>query len=83
LEKLNISTSKLYKIQTRLFMHCDDKRTIFALKQFIAESNQELQEVINQLKDENDNGRKIQIQTKISDLEKTIQDSKKQLESMK
>ena len=64
-------------------MHCDDKRTIFALKQFIAESYHELQEVINQLKDENDEGKKSQIQTRINDLEKTIQDSKKQLESMK
>ena len=64
-------------------MHCDDKRTIFALQQLISESNRELQEVLNQLKDENNEEMKLQIQTRINDLEKIIQDSKDQLLSMK
>ena len=64
-------------------MHCDDKRTIFVLKQLILDSNLELQKSMNQLKDEKDNGKKVQIQRRINDLEKTIQDSKEQLESMK
>jgi len=63
-------------------MHCDDKRTIFALKQLISDSTLELQKVMNQLKDEKDNEKKLQIQTRINELEKTIQDSKDQLESM-
>jgi len=63
-------------------MHCDDKRTIFALKQLILDYNLELQKSMNQLKDEKDNEKKVQIQRRINDLEKTIQDSKEQLESM-
>lgn len=63
-------------------MHCDDKRTIFVLKQLILDSNLELQKSMNQLKDEKDNEKKVQIQRRINELEKTIQDSKEQLESM-
>ena len=75
-------TSKLYKIQKGLLMHCDDKRTIFTLKQLISDSTLELQKVMNQLKDEKDNEKKLQIQTRINDLEKIIQESKDQLKSM-
>jgi len=63
-------------------MHCDDKRTIFTLKQLISDSTIELQKVMNQLKDEEDNEKKLQIQTRINDLEKIIQESKDQLKSM-
>ena len=63
-------------------MHCDDKRTIFVLKQLILDSNLELQKAMNQLKDEKNNEKKVQIQRRINELEKTIQDSKEQLESM-
>jgi len=63
-------------------MHCDDKRTIFTLKQLISDSTLELQKVMNQLKDEKDNEKKLQIQTRINDLEKIIQESKDQLKSM-
>ena len=63
-------------------MHCDDKRTIFVLKQLILDSNLELQKSMNQLKDEKDDEKKVQIQRRINELEKTIQDSKEQLESM-
>jgi len=64
-------------------MHCDDKRTIFALKQFISDSNLELQEARNQIKDEKDCRKKLEIQAEINDLEKAIKDSKEQLFSMK
>jgi len=63
-------------------MHCDDKRTIFTLKQLISDSTLELQKVMNQLKDEKDNEKKLQIQTRINDLEKIIQESEDQLKSM-
>ena len=63
-------------------MHCEDKRTIFTLKQLISDSTLELQKVMNQLKDEKDNEKKLQIQTRINDLEKIIQESKDQLKSM-
>lgn len=63
-------------------MHCNDKRTIFTLKQLISDSTLELQKVMNQLKDEKDNEKKLQIQTRINDLEKIIQESKDQLKSM-
>ena len=63
-------------------MHCDDKRTIFVLKQLILDSNLELQKSMNQLKDEKDDEKKVQILRRINELEKTIQDSKEQLESM-
>ena len=64
-------------------MHCDDKRTIFALKQCITDSILELQEAINQLKTETDGEKRIQIQTRINNLEKIVRDSKEQLLSMK
>lgn len=64
-------------------MHCDDKRTNFALKQCITDSTLELQEAINQLKTETDEEKRTQIQTRINDLEKIVRDSKEQLLSMK
>ena len=64
-------------------MHCDDKRTIFALEQFISDATLELREAVNQLKTEDNKGKRRQIQIKINDLEKTIKDSTDQLLSMK
>ena len=64
-------------------MQCDEKRTIFALKQCISDSTIELQEAENQLKTEENNEKRLQIQTKINDLEKTIHESNDQLLSMK
>ncbi len=64
-------------------MHCDDKRTIFALKQYILDSILELQEAFKQLKTEDDKGKRLQIQTRIDDLEKTIKESTNQLLSIK
>ena len=63
-------------------MHCDDKRTIFALKQHIIESEIELQESKNRLKIEMEKEKRMQIQTRIDDLERIIKDSKDQLLSM-
>lgn len=63
-------------------MHCDDKRTIFALTQYITDSTLELQELTNQLKTE-DSNKKFLIQEKINDLDKIIKDSKNQLLTMK
>lgn len=65
-----------------LVMHCDDKRTIFALKQCILDSELELQKAVDELK----TGKSInqlEIKMRIQVLEKTIQDSKDQLLSMK
>ncbi len=78
-----MTTCKFYKIQRPLLMHCDDKRTIFALEQYISDSTLELQEAVIQLKTEDDKVKRIQIQRKIDDLEKTIKDSTDQLLSMK
>jgi len=64
-------------------MHCDDKRTIFTLEQFISDSALELKNAQIQLKNEKDEKIRIQIQTQISDLERDIRDSKDQLSSMK
>jgi len=64
-------------------MHCDDKRTIFALKQCITDSTLELQKAINQLKTEINKEKRKQIQIRINDLEKVVRDSKEQLLSMK
>ena len=64
-------------------MHCDDKRTIFVLEQFILNSTFDLQKAINQLKTEKDEKMRIQIQARINSLERDIQDSKDQLLSLK
>ena len=64
-------------------MHCDDKRTIFVLEQFILNSTFDLQKAINQLKTEKDEKMRIQIQARINGLERDIQDSKDQLLSLK
>ena len=64
-------------------MHCDDKRTIFALKQLILNSNIELEEAMNQLNEEIDEEKKLQIQTRINELKKNIKDSEDQLLAMK
>lgn len=63
-------------------MHCDDKRTIFALNQFILDSEIDLRKAEDQLKTENDNTKRLQIQSRIHDLQKNIQDSKDQLLTM-
>ena len=63
-------------------MHCDDKRTISALKQYILDATAQLQEFKEQIKQESDNKKKDQIQNYIVFLEKSIRDSKDQLSFM-
>ena len=63
-------------------MHCDDKRTIFALKQYILDVTAELQVLSKQEKIEQDHIKKIEIQNKIDYLKKAITDSKEQLSKM-
>ena len=63
-------------------MHCDDKRTIAALKQYILDVTVELQDLAKQQKTVADTTKKIEIQNKIKYLEKAIKDSKDQLLSM-
>jgi len=64
-------------------MHCDDKRTIFALKQYILDLSIELQKANDELKTQKETNKRIQIEKKIHVLEKTIQDSKDHLLSLK
>ena len=63
-------------------MHCDEKRTIAALKQYITEATLELHDLDEQLKSEQNNAKKIEIQNRIDDLQKIIHDSNDQLSSM-
>ena len=62
-------------------MHCDDKRTIFSLKQCISDSKLELQSLLVQLNTETNSEKRLQIQTRINDIEKTIQESNDHLKS--
>ena len=68
-------------IQVNL-MHCDDKRTIVAIKQYVFDATNELQDLAKQLKSEQDIKKKIKIQNRIKYLESAIKDSKDQLSTM-
>ena len=63
-------------------MHCDDKRTEFALKQYVLEATQELYDLQKKLAGALDDDSKRKIQERISYLEKSISDSKEQLSHM-
>ena len=63
-------------------MHCDDKRTIFALKQYVKDATIELHDLDKQLKNEINDSQKIEIQNRIKYLEKSILESKDQLSTM-
>ncbi len=63
-------------------MHCDDKRTNYALKQFVLDATSELDDLVKQLKSKQNNTNKIKIQDRINYLQKAIQDSNDQLSSM-
>ena len=65
-----------------LLMHCDDKRTIFVLKQNIAEAISELKNLETLLEDKADEEKKQQTLARIRELEKIIKDSTDQLSSM-
>lgn len=63
-------------------MHCDDKRTNYALKQFVLDAKSELDDLVKQLKSEQNSTKKMKIQDRINYLQKAIQDSNDQLSSM-
>ena len=63
-------------------MHCDDKRTITALKKYVLDATSELDDLEKKLKREQHNQREIEIQNRIKYLKKVIQDSNDQLSSM-
>ena len=60
-------------------MHCDEKRTISALKQYVLDTTSELDDLKKQLISKQNN---LEIQNKIKDLQKAIQEAKDQLSSM-
>ena len=60
-------------------MHCDDKRTIHALRNYISEVSSELLNLHEQEKTEQDKIQKIKIQNKIIFLEKSLHDSEDQI----
>lgn len=63
-------------------MHCDDKRTIFALKKSLEENSIEKEHFLSKLEKEKDPAKKIELQSKIDIIEKTIDETKNQLETM-
>lgn len=62
-------------------MHCDDKRTIAALKQYILEATEEMQELKTQILLEPES-KTPKIQERIAYLQKAIRDSSEQLTQM-
>ena len=63
-------------------MHCDDKRTKFALQEYVRDATLELTDLEKQLKEEMVTEKKEEIQNRIKHLEKAIQESKDQLSTM-
>lgn len=63
-------------------MHCDDKRTIFVLKKSLEENSIEKEHFLSKLEKEKDPTKKIELQSKIDIIEKTIDEIKNQLETM-
>lgn len=62
-------------------MHCDDKRTIFALKKSLEENFIEKEHYLSKLEKEKDPTKKLELQSKIDIIEKTIDEIKHQLET--
>ena len=63
-------------------MHCDDKRTIFALNKSLEENSIEKEHYLSKLEKEKDPNKKLELQSKIDIIEKTIDEIKHQLETM-
>ena len=63
-------------------MHCDDKRTIFALKKNIDDSNEKKEYLSRKLMTETNHSEKFKIQNEIKSLEKFINEIKFQLTRM-
>lgn len=62
-------------------MHCDDKRTTFALKKSLEENSIEKEHCLSKLEKEKDPTKKLELQSKIDIIEKTIDEIKHQLET--
>jgi hypothetical protein len=63
-------------------LHCNDKRTIFALKRSLKENSIEKEHYLSILDKEKDPTKKLELQPKIDIIEKTIDEIKHQLEAM-
>ena len=63
-------------------MHCDDKRTIAALKQYISDVTCELDDLSKHLEVKHNDAHKIEIQNRINTLKTSLRDSKDQLLEM-
>ena len=63
-------------------MHCDDKRTAFALKKSLEENSIEKELYLSNLEKEKDPTKKLELQSKIDIIGKTIDEIKHQLKSM-
>ena len=63
-------------------MHCNDKRTIFALKKSLENYSIEKGHYLTKLESEKDPNKKLELQSKIDIIENTIDEIKCQLETM-
>ena len=63
-------------------MHCDDKRTIFALKKSLEEYSIEKEHHLLELEKETDSSKKQELKSKIDIIEKTIIEIKHQLTTL-
>ena len=60
-------------------MHCDDKRTIFALNQNLTEAKIERENLLKKIQDEKDSLIKDELEIKLIELEKFILEIQNQL----
>ncbi|MGD8299144.1 MAG: hypothetical protein PVG43_07940 [Nitrosopumilaceae archaeon] len=63
-------------------MHCDDKRTVFALRKSLEENSNEKEHYLSKLEKEKDPTKKLELQAQIDIIENTINEIKHQLEIM-
>ncbi|MDX1441169.1 MAG: hypothetical protein R3237_01755 [Nitrosopumilaceae archaeon] len=64
-------------------MHCDDKRTIFALNQKLQEAKEEKVTLIRKITNEKNSIKKPQLEKKLSEIEKFIIELQNQLSETK
>ena len=64
-------------------MHCDDKRTIFALNQKLQEAKEEQIILLRKIKNERDSIEKSQLEKNLSEIEKFILQVQNQLSETK
>ena len=63
-------------------MHCDDKRTIFALNQKLQETKEE-KEILKKILNEKNSAEKTEIEKKLLELDKFIEEVQTQLSETK